>query len=98
MTYRVKFPTESIKDKFSGALKKISDKKLQEAIMYKTTDLADNPRPYISRKLTAPARVYTYTAHYRIRIGDYRVLYDIDDKNKIVWVYILRKRSENTYK
>ncbi|MDD5092506.1 MAG: type II toxin-antitoxin system RelE/ParE family toxin [Candidatus Wallbacteria bacterium] len=34
---------------------------------------------------------------YRLRIGDYRVLYTIDDKNKIVVIYRIKSRSERTY-
>lgn len=36
--------------------------------------LTSNPRPYNSKKLTEKEG-------YRIRIGDYRILYTIDDKN-----------------
>ncbi|GAG72873.1 unnamed protein product [marine sediment metagenome] len=43
-------------------------------------------------------RFNKYTAQYRIRVGDYRVLYDIDDNKKIVWILTIRKRGEKTYK
>lgn len=35
---------------------------------------------------------------YRIRVGDYRILYTIDDDNRIVVVYRIKIRSEKTYK
>ena len=31
---------------------------------------------------------------WRIRIGNYRILYTIDDKNKVVTVYRIRHRKE----
>jgi len=39
-----------------------------------------------------------FTAQYRLRIGDYRVLYDVDDERRIVWILALRKRGERTDK
>lgn len=64
-------------------------------------NLADNPRPYgikLFKKLKPPIQFYQFTAQYRLRIGDYRVLYDVDDNKGIVWILALRKRSEGTYK
>ena len=49
--------------------------------------LAKNPRPFGSQKLTDDGG-------YRIRIGDYRILYRIDDKGKKVFVYKIRHRRE----
>jgi mRNA interferase RelE/StbE len=42
--------------------------------------LADNPRPAGCKKLKG------YKDHWRIRTGDWRVLYIIDDSTKIVMV------------
>jgi mRNA-degrading endonuclease RelE of RelBE toxin-antitoxin system len=33
-----------------------------------------------------------------MRIRNHRVLYDVEDKRKIVWILALRKRGERTYK
>lgn len=52
--------------------------------------LATNPRPHGCKKLTEKEG-------YRIRVGDYRVLYTIDDKNRIVVIYRIKIRSEKTY-
>lgn len=46
-----------------------------------------NPRPYNSKKLRG-------TDGWRIRIGDYRILYQIDDTNRIVAIYRVRHRRE----
>ncbi|MCK5306746.1 MAG: type II toxin-antitoxin system RelE/ParE family toxin [Candidatus Omnitrophica bacterium] len=35
---------------------------------------------------------------YRLRIGDYRVLYNVDDKQKIVWILDIRICAEKTYR
>lgn len=64
-------------------------------------ELADNPYPYGERpfkKLRPPVQFYQFTAQYRVRIGNYRVLYDVDDKRKTVWILALRKRGKRTYK
>ena len=50
--------------------------------------LADNPRPVGCRKLTGSK------SDWRIRIGDYRVIYEIDDKAKAVRVMRVRHRRE----
>lgn len=101
MKYKVKFPNEHIKKIFDKHLSKIPQIKIQYKIMDAVEKLANNPRPYGKKpfkKLKPPIQFYQLTAQYRIRIEDYRVLYDIDDKRKIVWILALRKRGERTYK
>ena len=53
--------------------------------------LTANPKPYGSKKLTEKEG-------YRIRVGDYRILYTIDDEAKVVVVYKIKIRSKSTYK
>jgi len=101
MKYEVNFPSPSIEKTFEKILSKIHPVKLQEEIMKEVQKLVDNPRPYgekAFKKLKPPIQFYQYVAQYRIRIGDYRVLYDVDDEKKTVWVLALRRRSEKTYK
>ncbi len=50
--------------------------------------LAQNPRPSGCRKLTGSKN------DWRIRIGDYRVLYEIDEKAKAVRIMRVRHRRE----
>lgn len=50
------------------------------------TALATNPRPNGCTKLTA-------TNAYRVRVGDYRIVYTIDDTIKIVDVTNIGHRS-----
>lgn len=61
------------------------------AIDLAISDLATNPRPSGCRKLTE-------RDGYRIRQGDYRILYTIDDKNRVVVIYRIKHRGESTYK
>lgn len=100
MKYEVKFPHPSIEDKFGKLLLKIP-LNIQSKIIKEVEGLANNPFPYGKnpfKKLKIPIKWYRFVAQYRIRIGDYRVLYDVDDEKKIVWILALRKRSEKTYK
>lgn len=99
MKYEVLFPNENIKTKFQKALSICSSKKRQK-IKERVEALSVNPRPEgkIFKHLKPPIAIYTLTAQYRIRIGDYRILYDIDDENHQVWILALRRRSERTYK
>ena len=50
--------------------------------------LADDPRPPGCRKLRGG------NATYRVRVGDYRALYDVDDDSCIVLVLRIRHRRE----
>ena len=50
--------------------------------------LADDPRPPNCRKLTGSDN------DWRVRVGDYRVLYEIDDENQMVRVMRIRHRRE----
>ena len=49
--------------------------------------LEDNPRPLGSRKLRGGEA-------YRLRVGDYRVLYTIDDQARRIFVYGVAHRRE----
>lgn len=98
MKYAIKFPSKSIANKFKTKLKTISPKKLQDKILIEIKKLETNPRPHGEPKIKPPIHLYKYVAQYRLRIGDYRVLYDVNDKRKIVWILYLRKRDKRTYR
>ena len=101
MKYKVRFPSHSIEKKFDISLSRILPVNIQDRVMLEIEELANNPRPFdkkLFKQLKPPIQVYRFSAQYRLRIGDYRVLYDVDDKRKIVWILTLRKRSEKTYK
>ena len=61
------------------ALRKL-DRQTAERIKAATEALQDDPRPPGSKMLTGAHGVW------RIRIGDYRVVYTIDDQRRIVRV------------
>jgi mRNA interferase RelE/StbE len=50
--------------------------------------LSQNPRPPGCKKITGSR------SDWRIRIGDYRVIYEIDDRAKVVKVMRIRHRRE----
>jgi len=61
--------------------------KIFSSLKNKIIHLMNEPRPYGALKLTNEEG-------YRIRIGDYRVLYRIDDKVKEVFIYRIKHRKE----
>jgi mRNA interferase RelE/StbE len=63
------------------------DKKIVPVIKAAIADLADNPRPYGYKKLKGEDA-------YRIRVGDYRVIYEIDDGKIIVTVVSVGNRKD----
>jgi len=61
--------------------------KVHRKIIERLLSLIDNPRPPRSKKLWGGER-------YRIRVGDYRVLYTIDDALKKIEVSAVGHRRE----
>ena len=100
MKYKLLFADSSARKNFEKRLMRIPDKTLREKIMSETEKLSCNlyPEGKKFKTIKPPVILFRYAANYRIRIGDYRVLYDVDSKKKIVWILALRKRSEKTYK
>jgi mRNA interferase RelE/StbE len=50
--------------------------------------LADNPRPPGCRKLAGSE------SDWRLRVGDYRIIYEVDDAESTVRVFRVRHRRE----
>ena len=80
--YNVKVMPQAQKDLdgFSGRL----SLRLEEIIL----GLYDEPRPRNSKKLSGSG------SRWRIRVGDYRILYEIVDSQKVVKVYRIAHRKE----
>lgn len=97
MNYTVRFPSASIEKKFEKSLEDVFPASLRKDIFDKVQKLAKEPRPHGNPKIKPPVYVYNYAAQHRLRVGDYRILYDVDDTRKIVWILALRRRSEDTY-
>jgi len=68
-------------------LRSIEPKQIPE-IISSIEFLADNPFPSQCRKLQGTDR------SYRIRVGAYRVIYEVDTKAQIVIIYYVRHRRE----
>lgn len=54
--------------------------------------LSEEPRPQGVRKIKGAERAY------RIRVGSYRVVYEVYDNDKLVLILQIVRRSETTYR
>lgn len=66
----------------------VLDTSVISRILPKIESLGINPRPHGSRKLTGEKHLW------RIRIGDYRVIYSILDKERRIDITAVRHRRE----
>ena len=64
------------------------DHSLSSRILRRIERLAQTPRPDGCRKIQGAANLW------RIRVGDYRVLYAVDDAQRVVDVIAVRNRSD----
>ena len=80
--YRVAFTSSAERE-----LKKLPGE-LIARIVPRLEDLVSNPRPSGCKKLSGG------DIEWRIRVGDYRVVYTIDDARLLVEVTRIRHRSE----
>jgi len=98
LPYEVVFPSERAERVFQKTLDKIPADYRQD-IVHALRALGANPRPQGKRtkRLKGQVIVSQFTAEYRLRVGPYRILYDIDDRQKKVVLLKLLKRDEHTY-
>ena len=82
MSYRVDFTTAAARQ-----VKKLP-RPARDRILDAIEDLADDPRPHGARKLVGEQTAW------RIRVGDYRVIYDILDTELTVTVVRAAHRRE----
>lgn len=61
-----------------------------QRVMAKLRSLAEEPAPRGCEKL--------HNGIYRIRVGDFRIIYLVDEVNRRVEVGAIRRRSKRTYK
>jgi len=80
--YRVSIKRSAVKE-----IEAIPQKKERQRIIRRIGQLADNPRPPESRKLSGHDR-------YRIRQGVYRIVYAIDDVEIVVVVVKVGHRKD----
>ena len=78
--YKIKILKSAQRD-----MKNIKDKKSVYRIHNAILSLKHNP--YTGKKLKG------YDSLYRIRVGKFRVIYKIDEEEKVVYVVLIDKRS-----
>ena len=78
--YRIEWKTSALKE-----LKQI-DKSIIPRILNTVEELAKEPRPKGVRKLQGSKK------SYRIRVGDYRIVYEIEDDILLIIVIRVRHR------
>jgi mRNA interferase RelE/StbE len=59
----------------------------RKRIQHRMDSLIVNPRPPGTKKIADPAV-------YRVRQGDYRIIYEVDDKARTVIIFRIRHRRE----
>lgn len=86
MTYKIEFSTRAARD-FKKLVKtnRAMAVKIRDAI----AELADEPRPKGVETLSG-----TNPTLQRIRVGDFRVIYEIKENELLVWVVRLGDRKE----
>ena len=75
-------------DKLKGRIRIQDFERLRNAVR----SLADEPRPPGVRKIRGADKAY------RIRVGNYRVVYDVYDSDDLVLILQVARRSETTYR
>jgi mRNA interferase RelE/StbE len=83
MTWEVVFSDASKK-----FLKTLRDASLLDRLLAAADKLATNPRPPGCSKLAGTSD------RYRIRVGDYRIIYRVDDGKVVVLVLLIGHRRE----
>ena len=79
MTYEIEFKPRAIKD--LGSIAKSTARRIIEKIEALRTDLAGDVK-----------RLTDFTPEYRLRVGDYRVLFEIEASKVII--YRVKHRSD----
>ncbi len=85
MEYKIQIEKSALKQ-----LAKI-EKSPREKIRTAIRNLAHNPRPFGYKKLVDEGGLY------RIKVSNYRVIYDVQDNILLVSVLRVAKRDERTY-
>ena len=76
-----------IKRSASKELNSLPNKEIKK-IINSINQLIENPRPINSKKLSASER-------YRLRVGNYRILYEIEDLILIVYIIKIAHRKDS---
>jgi mRNA interferase RelE/StbE len=82
MTYRVTITATAVKER--KRLDATSRKRVDAALR----SLVENPRPHGAKKLAGSKY------DWRVRVGDYRILYEVDDNGRLITVWRIAHRKE----
>jgi len=88
--YRIEVSPAADRDleKLKGRIRRQEFERLRDAVR----SLAGEPRPQGVRKIKGAERAY------RIRVGNYRVVYEVYDDDNLVVLLQVSRRSETTYR
>ena len=88
--YRVEISPAADRDleKLKSRIRMQDFERLRNAVR----SLAEEPRPQGVRKIRGAEKAY------RIRVGNYRVVYDVYDSDNLVLILQVARRSETTYR
>ena len=88
--YRVEISPAADRDleKLKSQIRMQDFERLRNAVR----SLAGEPRPRGVRKIRGTEKAY------RIRVGNYRVVYDVYDSDNLVLILQVARRSETTYR
>ncbi len=79
MTHAIRFSSKALKN-----IEKLP-KELQTHVFDKFVEVSKDPFRYLER--------FSHPKYYKLRIGDYRALIDVDFENKILFVKIFDHRG-----
>jgi mRNA interferase RelE/StbE len=82
MTYRVTMTATAVKER--KRLDPTSRKRVDAALK----SLLENPRPFGAKKLSGSQH------DWRVRVGDYRILYEVDDEGRLITIWRIAHRRE----
>jgi len=87
--YRIEVSPAADRDleKFRGRIRRQDFERLRDAVR----SLAEEPRPQGVRKIKGAEKAY------RIRVGNYRVVYEVYDSDSLILILQVARRSEITY-
>ena len=82
-SYRIEITSSAARE-----IDRVDSRKLRERIVSRIYELAENPRPAGVKKLAANDDMY------RIRQGNFRIIYEIKDDNLLVTVVKVADRKD----
>lgn len=100
MDFEIVFPSVRVERAFEKMLKKIPvDYRTTIAEKIRTLSLDPWPEGKRYKKLKGDEIVAShFIAQYRLRVGPFRILYDVDVQRKKIILLKLLKRDEHTYR